>query len=119
VLIDTPPHTTGLAFDIDYRYMSGEEQNFIMTKLARMKNEGRIEAIRERNANLHVFVFIDGRRPGDELITASLGDATVGGKEAEPAVKTAAKVESKTAKRTKPKGKATNATRARSKKHRR
>jgi hypothetical protein len=23
VLIDTPPHSTGLAFDIDYRYMSG------------------------------------------------------------------------------------------------
>ena len=103
VLIDTPPHTTGLAFDIDYRYMSGAEQNFIMTQLARMKNEGRIEVIRERNANFHVFVFIDGKRPGDELITASLDDATL---EPKPDTKTATKVESKsrTVKRTKAKG---------------
>ena len=77
VLIDTPPHTTGLAFDIDYRYMSGAEQNFLMTELARMKGEGRIEVIRERNANFHIFAFIDGRRPDDELITASLDEATL------------------------------------------
>jgi len=75
VLIDTPPHSTGLAFDIDYRYMSGAEQNFLMTELARVKDEGRIEVIRERNANYHVFVFVDGKRPGDELITASLEEA--------------------------------------------
>ncbi len=72
VLIDTPPHSTGLAFDIDYRYLSGAEQNFLMTELARLKDEGRIEVIRERNANYHVFAFIDGKRPSDELITASL-----------------------------------------------
>ncbi|MDQ6651908.1 MAG: DUF5715 family protein [Acidobacteriota bacterium] len=72
VLIDTPPHSTGLAFDIDYRYMSGDEQNFLMTELARMKDEGRIEVIRERRANYHVFAFMDGKRPGDELINASL-----------------------------------------------
>ena len=35
VLIDTPPHSTGLAFDIDYRYMSGAEQSFVMAELAR------------------------------------------------------------------------------------
>ena len=63
VLIDTPPHSTGLAFDIDYRYMSGAEQNFLMTELARMKDEGRIEVIRERGANYHVFAFIDGTAP--------------------------------------------------------
>lgn len=72
VLIDTPPHSTGLAFDIDYRYMNGAEQNFLMTELARLKDEGRIEVLRERNANYHVFVFIDGARPSDELIAASL-----------------------------------------------
>ncbi len=106
VLIDNPPHSTGLAFDIDYRYMSGAEQNSIMMQLARMKNEGRIEAIRERGANFHVFVFIDGQRPSDELITASLDDATMEGKEMEPAAQTKAKVGSKsrTAKRTKTKG---------------
>ena len=75
VLIDTPPHSTGLAFDIDYRYMSGAEQSFVMAQLARIKNEGRIEAIRERNANYHIFAFVDGTRPNDELITTSLEKA--------------------------------------------
>lgn len=84
VLIDTPPHSTGLAFDIDYRYMSAAEQMFLMTELARMKNAGRIEVIRERNANYHVFVFLDGVRPGDDLITASLDQATVPGSEPSP-----------------------------------
>ncbi len=74
VLIDTPPHSTGLAFDIDYRYMSNAEQNFVMNELARMKDEGRIEVIRERGANYHVFAFIEGRRPSDDLITASLDE---------------------------------------------
>jgi len=75
VIIESPPHSTGLAFDIDYRYMSAAEQNFVMAELARMKDAGRIEVLRERNANYHVFVFIDGVRPGDDLITASLQDA--------------------------------------------
>jgi len=112
VLIDTPPHSTGLAFDIDYRYMSGTEQTFIMVQLARMKNEGRIEVIRERNANFHVFVFIDGQRPADELITASLDDATLTPKEPAPATKTPAKAERKSrgAKKTKTKERARNTT---------
>jgi hypothetical protein len=100
VLIDTPPHSTGLAFDIDYRYMSGAEQNFLMTELARLKDEGRIEVIRERGANYHVFAFIDEQRPSDDLITASLEEA--GGPEKKTnhaekteAKKTPAKVESK------------------------
>lgn len=75
VTIDAPPHSTGLAFDIDYRYMSVAEQNFVMTELARLKNEGRIEVIRERNANFHVFAFLNGSRPGDDLISASLEEA--------------------------------------------
>jgi len=95
VLIDTPPHSTGLAFDIDYRYMSAAEQSFLMTELARMKDQGRIEVLRERNANYHVFVFIDGTRPGDELITASLDEASAPVKEAHHLTKKAAKVKSK------------------------
>jgi uncharacterized protein DUF5715 len=75
VTIDAPPHSTGLAFDIDYRYMSVAEQNFLMQELARVKNEGRIEVIRERNANYHVFAFMNGSRPSDDLITASLEKA--------------------------------------------
>jgi uncharacterized protein DUF5715 len=76
VLIDTPPHSTGLAFDIDYRYMGGAEQTFLMVELAHVKNEGRIEVIRERNANYHVFAFVNGTRPSDELITSSLDKAS-------------------------------------------
>ena len=76
VLIDTPPHSTGLAFDIDYRYMSAAEQSFVMSELARMKTEGRIEVIRERNANYHVFAFMDGTRPSDDLVTAALEEAS-------------------------------------------
>ena len=75
IMIDTPPHSTGLAFDIDYRYMSAAEQSFLMTELARLKTEGRIEVIRERNANYHVFAFLNGTRPSDDLITASLEEA--------------------------------------------
>ena len=94
VLIDPPPHSTGLAFDIDYRYMSGEEQTFLMTELARLKQDGRIEVIRERSANYHVFAFVDGKRPGDELITASLDEAS-GPVETNHAAKTPAKAASK------------------------
>lgn len=82
VKIDTPPHSTGLAFDIDYRYMTGVEQTFVMTELARLKNAGRIEAIRERNANYHVFAFVNGTRPNDELISAKLEEAMPPGMEA-------------------------------------
>jgi len=87
VLIEAPPHSTGLAFDIDYRYMNGTEQTFVMAELARLKNEGRIEAIRERNANYHVFAFVNGTRPSDDLITASLDDALPPGVEANHAAK--------------------------------
>ena len=103
VLIDTPPHSTGLAFDIDYRYMSAAEQNFVMTELARMKDAGRIEALRERNANYHVFVFVDGTRPSDELITASLDAAGAPAKEANHLTKPAEKAKSKQQNAKKPK----------------
>lgn len=101
VLIETPPHSTGLAFDINYRYMSAAEQTFIMADLARLKNEGRIEAIRERGANYHVFAFISGTRPSDELITAALDKATVATSEAHHAAREpakAAKIKSRTQK---------------------
>ena len=98
VLIETPPHSTGLAFDIDYRYMSGAEQNSLMTELARMKDEGRIEVIRERGANYHVFAFIDGQRPGDDLITASLDEVGGTDEETNQTTNPPAKVESKSRK---------------------
>src|SRR6266498_3739056 len=98
VLIDTPPHSTGLAFDIDYRYMSAAEQTFVMAQLARLKDEGRIEVIRERNANYHVFAFVNGTRPSDELITASLDKATVPVQEAQHARSKPVNVKSKSQK---------------------
>src|SRR4029077_5545644 len=110
VLIDTPPHSTGLAFDIDYRYMSGAEQTFLMTELARLKDEGRIEVIRERNSNYHVFAFLDGQRPSDDLITASLDEASGPEKETNHATNEPSKVESRsrTSKKTKTEPKAKN-----------
>ena len=108
VTIDSPPHSTGLAFDIDYRYMSVAEQNFVMRELARLKNEGRIEVIRERNANYHVFAFLNGNRPGDDLISASLEEAgappvETHHKSAEPA-KPERKAKSKASKTRRPRG---------------
>ncbi len=94
VLIDTPPHSTGLAFDIDYRYMSAAEQTFVMAELARLKLAGRIEAIRERSANYHVFAFLHGTRPSDELITDSLDEATLDKQEANHASGNVAKPKS-------------------------
>ena len=126
VLIDTPPHSTGLAFDINFRYMSNAEQNFVMNELARMKNEGRIEVLRERGANYHVFAFIDGQRPSDNLITASLTEVGPPAKQSNDAAKvksqqTSARVgtRSRAAKNTRPKSKATRTTsKGRSKKRR-
>ncbi len=102
VLIDTPPHSTGLAFDIDYRYMSAAEQAFVMGELARLKDLGRIEVLRERKANYHVFAFIDGSRPGDDLITAALEKAGGPIKEANHAEKEPAKKAGKSKKSKKP-----------------
>jgi hypothetical protein len=71
--IATPPHSTGLAFDILYKYMSAEEQSYIMAELARLKDEGRIEVLRENRDHFHVFAFIDGARPGEAYIRQTLG----------------------------------------------
>jgi len=112
VRIDTPPHSTGLAFDIDYRYMSAAEQTFLMAELARLKNEGRIEVIRESNANYHVFAFINGNRPSDGLIAASLDEAQAP-VEAHHAVSKPTKVKSRSTKARK------RTVRSRPRKHRR
>lgn len=74
--IETPPHSTGLAFDILYRYMTAEEQSYVMAYLARLKDEGRIEVLRENRDHYHVFAFVDGARPAESLIAAALGNET-------------------------------------------
>jgi hypothetical protein len=73
-----PPHSTGLAFDIFNRYMTAEEQQYVMTELARLKDEARIEVLRENRDHFHVFAFVDGTRPGEKLIRESLGKTVVG-----------------------------------------
>lgn len=71
-LIEVPPHTTGLAFDLYYRYMNAAEQTFIMSELGRLQEQGRIEVLRERRDHYHVFAFADGRRPDEDLIQQTL-----------------------------------------------
>jgi hypothetical protein len=75
-LIEVPPHTTGLAFDIYYRYMNAAEQTFIMSELGRLRDEGRIEVLRENRDHYHVFAFADGRRPDEDLIEQTLNRRT-------------------------------------------
>ncbi len=76
--IAVPPHSTGLAFDIFNKYMNAEEQQFVMTELARLEDEGLIEVLRENRDHFHVFAFIDGTRPGEKLIRESLGKTDAG-----------------------------------------
>jgi len=76
--IDVPPHTTGLAFDIYYGYMAAPEQEFVMALLARLKDEGRIEVLRENRDHYHVFVFAGGRPPDEALVRKALGKAVKG-----------------------------------------
>ena len=71
--IAVPPHSTGLAFDIFNKYMTAEEQQFVMTELARLEDEGRIEVLRENRDHFHVFAFRDGTRPAEKLVRQSLG----------------------------------------------
>ncbi len=72
--IAVPPHTTGLAFDIFYKYMTADEQHAIMGLIARLEAEGRLEALRENRDHFHLFAFAKGRRPDERLIAEALSD---------------------------------------------
>lgn len=82
-LIDAAPHTTGLAFDIFYRHMTAAEQEFVMLELARLSDEGRVEALRELRDHFHVFAFAEGRRPEESLVRETL-DARPGARKKQP-----------------------------------
>jgi hypothetical protein len=70
------PHTTGLAFDVYYHFMSAAEQQFVMDEIARLERGGRVEALRELRDHYHVFAFASGVKPGDESVEKILkGDA--------------------------------------------
>ena len=65
------PHTTGEAFDITYRYMATDEQDFVMQQIATLEDAGKVEATRERRNCFHVFTFKDGRRPAETAIASA------------------------------------------------
>jgi hypothetical protein len=88
--ISVPPHTTGLAFDVYYRYMSGEEQDAFMGMVADLERGERVEALRENRDHIHMMVMPDGRRPPESLIADALGvvrpgSRTAAGKAGAPA----------------------------------
>ena len=97
--IDTPPHSTGLAFDILYRYMTAEEQDHVMSHLAELKDAGRIEVLRENRDHYHVFAFIDGSRPAEKFIGASLGNVAAARKAVQEPSQKAAKARKTTKKK--------------------
>lgn len=66
--LEISPHTTGLAFDVLDKFMTNEEQNFVLQEVARLEQEGRVEALRERRNHIHVYVFENGQRPPDTLV---------------------------------------------------
>ncbi len=70
--IAVPPHTTGLAFDIYYKYMTAAEQDYLMAEIAKLKQAGRLEALRETRDHFHVFAFADGQLPDESLIATAL-----------------------------------------------
>ena len=72
--VEIPPHTTGCAFDISYRYMAADEQQFLMDRIAQLEQEGKVEALKERRNHIHVFVFPDGQRPPDGLVAQFLDE---------------------------------------------
>jgi len=56
------PHTSGCAFDLPRSTLSSGEQNFVMAKLAELKNAQNLDSIMEGGANacFHTFIYPDG-----------------------------------------------------------
>ena len=49
-----------------------------MNYLAELKDEGRIEVLRENRNHFHVFAFVDGKRPDETFVRDSLGNVRAG-----------------------------------------
>jgi hypothetical protein len=73
--IATPPHATGLAFDVYNFFMTAAEQDYLMEVIAHLKTAGRVEALRENRDHIHVFAFADGARPDEKLIASAISQA--------------------------------------------
>jgi hypothetical protein len=69
--IETPPHASGMAFDVYTGRMAAAEQDALMATIAELERDGRVEALREPNDHVHVYVLPDGRRPDESLIALS------------------------------------------------
>jgi hypothetical protein len=82
--IDVPPHASGMAFDVYTGRMAADEQHWLMDRIASLERAGRVEALREPNDHVHVFVLPDGRRPPESLIAMSKTEMSAG-----PAARTA------------------------------
>jgi len=61
-----------MAFDVSYKFMASDEQNFLMEEVARLKGGGRVEALRERRNHFHIYVLAGG--PPPEALIASFFD---------------------------------------------
>jgi Family of unknown function (DUF5715) len=70
--VDLAPHTTGMAFDISYKFMAPDEQNFVMKEVAELEDEGKVESLRERNNSFHIYTYADGHRPDEDVVTGFL-----------------------------------------------
>lgn len=72
--IDVPPHTSGMAFDVYTGRMAADEQQALMDTVSALERASRVEALREPNDHIHIFVLPDGRRPVESLIALSKSD---------------------------------------------
>jgi hypothetical protein len=73
--IQVPPHTTGLAYDVYYHYMSGPEQDALMEMVAQDERAGLVESLRE-NRDPHPHLRVRGR----PAATGDPGRGSAGGR---------------------------------------
>ena len=69
--VEIAPHTTGEAFDVSYRYMASDEQNFVMALVAKLEDEQKVEALRENRGHIHIYAFAEGTRPPETRVDAA------------------------------------------------
>ena len=69
--VEIAPHTTGEAFDVSYRYMAPDEQNFVMDLVAKLEDEQKVEALRENRGHIHIYAFAEGTRPPEPRVDAA------------------------------------------------
>jgi len=69
--VEIAPHTTGEAFDVSYRYMAPDEQNFVMDLVAKLEDARKVEALRENRGHIHVYAFAEGTRPPEAKVDAA------------------------------------------------